>query len=330
MRRRDFIALLGGTAVAWPLAARAQQASKVWRIGFLSTAARPDSLESSQWGGFLQGMRELGYVEGKDFVIEWRFTEGRQALLPVLATELVRAKIDIFVVGNSTVVHAAQEASNTIPIVVAEMTDPVGTGVIASLARPGGNITGLANSIDDSTPKRLELLVTAVPKLSRVGFVWNSDNSINSSSVFSVARDAAAAAGLQVVPVDTRGLQDVESVFATLSSGRAEAILVAPNPFRSPQRQRFAELAIQKRMPTIFPYREFVEVGGLMSYGESYRDFNRRAAFYVDKIIKGAKPADLPVQQPTRFFLTINRKTADALGLPIPLELLVRADEIIE
>jgi putative ABC transport system substrate-binding protein len=202
--------------------------------------------------------------------------------------------------------------------------------VVASLARPGGNITGLATSIDDSTPKRLELLVTAVPKLSRVGFVWDSDNSIMSSSVLSSARDAAATAGLQVVPVDTRGPQDVESMFATLSSGRAEAILVAPNPFRSTQRQRFAELAIQKRMPTIFPYREFVEVGGLMSYGESYRDFNRRAAFYVDKIIKGAKPADLPVQQPTRFFLTINRKTADALGLTIPLELLVRADEIIE
>jgi putative ABC transport system substrate-binding protein len=332
MRRRECITSLGAAAVAMSLrpAATMAQARKVWRIGWLSTGSRPDSLESSQWGGFLQGMRELGYVEGRDFVMEWRFGEGRTTLLPALANELVRARVDVLLVGNSRAIRAAQEATSTIPIVGAEMTDPVGTGIIASLARPGGNVTGLANSIDDSTPKRVELLATLVPNLARVGLVWDSDNA-NSAPTFDHARASATTAGLQFVSVDTKHMQDLESVFATLVAARTEAILWTGTGLAGgAARQRVVEFVRRNRLPAIFSYREFVEAGGLMSYGESFRDFNRRAAFYVDKIIKGAKPADLPVQQPTRFFLTINRKTAEALGLSIPLALLVLADEIIE
>jgi putative tryptophan/tyrosine transport system substrate-binding protein len=331
MRRREFIAGLSGAAAAtWPLAARAQQAGKLWRIGFLSGAARPVSLESSQWGGFLQGMRELGYVAGKDFVIEWRFAEGRSELFPGLAAELVSEKVDIVVVGNAAVVRPVQQASSTIPIVMAVSIDPVGAGIVTSLARPGGNITGLATSADDTAPKQLELLAMAVPNLSRVGFLSNPDSPSSSPFLKSV-QVAAPTAGLKVLPVEARNPPDLESAFATLIKERAEAVMVmATDGFLSAQRRRIADLAIRNLLPTIFPQAEYVEAGGLMSYGESARDFNRRAAAYVDKIIKGAKPADLPIQQPTRFFLVINRKTADAIGLTIPLQLLVRADEVIE
>jgi putative tryptophan/tyrosine transport system substrate-binding protein len=328
MRRRDFIAGFSGAA-AWPLAARAQQAGKVWRIGFLASGSRPDSIECSQYGGFPQGMRELGHVEGKDFVIEWRFAEGRPELYPGLAAELMRAQVDIVVAGTSASVRPVQQASNTIPIVIAVSTDPVGTGLVASLARPGGNITGLATTRDLTASKQLELLALAVPNLSRVGLLSSPDDT-DSAPVLNSAQAAAPTTGLQLVPVEARNLQDIESAFATLAKERAEALMVLTGGFFNAQKQRLVDLALQMRLPTIFSMREFVEAGGLMSYGESARDFNRRAAFYVDKIMKGAKPADLPVQQPTRFFLVINRKTADAIGLTIPLQLLVLSDEVIE
>jgi ABC-type uncharacterized transport system substrate-binding protein len=327
MQRRSFLTLLGGATATWPLAARAQQAGKVWRVAFLAAGSRPVSIESSQWGGFLQGMRELGLVEGKDFVIEWRFAEGRPELYPGLAAELVRAQVDIVVVGNAAAVRPMQQASSTIPIVMATSIDPVGTGLIDSLARPGGNVTGLATSFDDTAPKRLELLAMAVPNLSRVGFFTNPDNPY-SAPILKSAQAAASTAGLQLVPVEVRNLQDIESAFATLGKERAEALM--EGVFSSVLQQRIAELARRDRLPMIFTSRQHVEAGGLMSYGEGARDFNRRAAFYVDKIIKGAKPADLPVQQPTRFLLVINRKTAEDPGLTIPLQLLVFADEIIE
>jgi len=326
MRRREFIAGLG-SAAAWPVVARAQQAGKVWRVGFLASGSRPVSIESSQYGGFPQGMRELGHVEGKDFVIEWRFAEGRSELFPSLAGELVRAQVDIVVAGTSASVRLVQQASSTMPIVMALSTDPVGDGLVASLARPGGNVTGLATSADDTASKQLELLAKAVPKLSRVGFLSGSDVA-PSAPILRAAQAAATAAGLQLLPVEARNLQDFESAFATLAKERAQALMVS-TVFNA-QRQRLVELSLRARLPTISPTQEFVEAGGLMSYGVSTRDFNRRAAFYVDKIIKGAKPGDLPVQQPTRFFLTINRKTAEALGLTIPLELLVQSDEIVE
>jgi putative ABC transport system substrate-binding protein len=329
MRRRDFIAGLGGAVAAWPLAARAQQAGKVWRIGFLAAGQRPVSFdESSQYGGFPQGMRELGHVEGKDFVIEWRFAEGRPELYLGLAAELVRAQVDVVVTGNSTAVHSVQQASSTIPIVIAVSADPVGTGLVASLAHPGGNITGLATSREVTASKQLELLALAVPNLSRVGLLFSADDT-SSAPVLSSAQAAAPTAGLQLLPVDARNLQDIESAFATMAKERAEALMVVSSGFQA-QKQRLVDLALRIRLPTIFAQREFVEAGGLMSYGESAREFNRRAAFYVDRIMKGAKPADLPMQQPTRFFLVINRKTADAIGLAIPLQLLVLADEVIQ
>jgi putative tryptophan/tyrosine transport system substrate-binding protein len=328
MRRRQFITLLGGVA-AWPLAARGQQrAGKVWRIGFLAGGQRPVSIESTQYGGFPQGMRELGYVGGRDFVMEWRFVEGRPELYPGLAAELVRAQVDIVVAGNSTAVRPIQQASSSIPIVVAISTDPVGLGLVASLAHPGGNVTGLATSADDTAPKQLELLARVVPKLSRVGILSSPDNP-NSAPVVRGAQAAALAVGLQTIPVEARTLDDFERAFATLTKERVEALMVVAGLIFNAQRGRLVDLILRARLPTITTEREVVEAGGLMSYGESARDFNRRAAFYVDKIIRGAKPADLPIQQPTRFLLTINRKTADALGLSIPLELLVQADEII-
>jgi putative tryptophan/tyrosine transport system substrate-binding protein len=329
VRRRDFITLLGGAAAGLPLAARAQQTGRVWRIGFLAAGSRPVSIESTQYAGFPQGMRELGHVEDKDFIIEWRFAEGRAELFPGLATELVRAKVDIIVAGNSASARSALQASSTIPIVVAVWTDPVGAGLIPSLAHPGGNITGLATSYDDTAPKQLELLSMAVPSLFRVGFLSSPDNPA-SAPILNSAQTAARTVGLQLVPVEARNLQEIESAFATLAKERVEALMVVAGNVFNAQRQRLIDLARQFRLPTITTEREYVEAGGLMSYGESARDFNRRAAFYVDKIMKGAKPADLPVQQPTRFFLVINRKAADAIGLAIPLQLIVRADEVIE
>jgi putative ABC transport system substrate-binding protein len=233
-------------------------------------------------------MRELGHVEGKDFVIEWRFAEGRSELFPSLAAELVRAQVDIVVAGTSASVRLVQQASSTMPIVMALSTDPVGDGLVASLARPGGNVTGLATSADDTASKQLELLAKAVPKLSRVGFLSGSDVA-PSASILRAAQAAAAAAGLQLVPVDARNLQDFECAFATLAKERAQALMVS-TVFNA-QRQRLVELSLRARLPTISPTQEFVEAGGLMSYGVSTRDFNRRAAFYVDKIIKGANPA---------------------------------------
>jgi putative tryptophan/tyrosine transport system substrate-binding protein len=327
MNRREFIAGLG--AVAWPLPAKAQRSGKLWRIGFLAAGLRPLSIEPSQYGGFSQGMRELGHIEGEEFIIEWRFAEGRPELYPVLAAELARAQVDIVVAGNSMAVRPMQQAASNIPVVVAVSTDPVGLGLVASLARPGGNVTGLATSADDTASKQLELLARVVPKLSRVGFLSSPDHP-NSLPVLRAAQAAALTVGLRLVPVEARTETDLAEAFSTLTKERVDALMMVPGGVFNVQRRRLADLALRAGLPIIASEREVVEAGALMSYGESARDFNRRAAFYVDKIMRGAKPADLPVQQPTRFHLTINRKTADALGLIIPIEVLVQADEIIE
>jgi putative ABC transport system substrate-binding protein len=328
MRRRAFITLLGGAA-AWPLAARAQQRGKVWRIGFLGGGLRPVSLESSFHHNFVRGMRELGYIEGKDFIVEWRFAESRFELFPALAAELVRLNVDVIVAGAPAAVRPAQQATATIPIVMAVSADPVGHGYVASLARPGGNTTGLANSQEEAIPKQLELLAMAVPHLSRVGLVVNPNNSAH-PIFLDVAQAAAQKAGVVLVPVKMGTSEDIPNAFAALSNERVDAAMVVADPLFSSHRQRIAELAMKARLPTIFMQREYVEAGGLMSYGESIGEFYRRAAFYVDKILRGSKPADLPIQQPTRFFLVINRKTAEAIGLTLSLQLLVAADEVVE
>jgi len=324
MKRRAFITLLGGAAV-WPLAARAQQSSKLWRIGFLSAVSR----ELSSHAALEQGMHELGYVEGKDFVLEWRSVEGKYERFPEIIGELVRLKVDVFVTGVTASLPALQRATTTIPVVMAYSTDPVGNGLVASLVHPGGNITGLAGSSDDSSPKQLELLTTIVPNVSRIGLLGNPDTETY-SSVLKRAQDAAQKVGLSVVPMEARNAQEIEKAFAAFAEERIPAVVVASDAIFFGQRQRVAELALNKRLPTIFSLREYAAAGGLMSYGENIADFFRRSAFYVDKIFKGARPGELPVEQPTRFNLVINRKTADVLGVTIPPQLYIFADEVIE
>ena len=330
MKRRAFITLLGGAAAAWPLAARAQQRDQARRVGFLLAAVPAAQMDWDDLGrGFTQGMRELGYVEGKDFVVEWRSAEGQYERLTDLAAELVRLKVDVIVAGSPVAVRPAQQATTTIPIVMGYSTDPVGNGFVASLARPGGNTTGLAGSSDDSAPKQLELLATIVPKLSRVAILTNPYNP-NSPAVMKSARSAAEKADLLVVPVEARSPQQIEDAFAALAKQSVAAVMVGNDAMFFVQRQQLAQLALSNRVASIFPLREYAAAGGLMSYGESLQEFYRRAASFVDKIFKGAKPGDLPIEQPTRFNLVINRKTADALGITIPPQLYIFADEVIE
>jgi putative ABC transport system substrate-binding protein len=328
MKRREFIALLGGAA-AWPLVARAQQPGQMRRIGFLVAALPPAQFGLGPLAGLAEGLRELGYVEHKDFVIVWRSAEGRYEQLPDIAAELVRLRVDVIVASASVVVRAAQRATDTIPIVMGYSIDPVRNGFVASFARPGGNITGLAGSSDDSSPKQLELLAAVVPNLSRVGLLINPDGP-GSSSVLKRAQDAAQQAGLTVLPVEARNPQDFESAFLDLTRERVGAVLVAGDSVFFTQRKQVVELALRHRLALIAPQREYAEAGGMMSYGESLKEFYRRAASFVDKIFKGAKPADLPIEQPTRFHLVINRKTADMIGLTIPPNLYIFADEVIE
>ena len=325
--RRELLAALGSAAAAWPLAARAQQPARTWRIGFLSAVSR--SAASSSYAAFVRGMRELGYVEGKDFVIEWRSVEGKYERFPEIAEELVRLKVDVFVTGVTAALPALQRATTTIPIVMAYSTDPVGNGLVASLVHPGGNITGLAGSSDDSSPKQLELLTTIVPNVSRIGLLGNPGTETY-SSVLSNAQDAAQKVGLSLVPIEARNQREIEDAFTEFAKERVPAVMVAVDAVFFGQRWRIAELALANRLATMFALREYAEAGGLMSYGENVADFFRRAASFVDKIFKGANPGDLPVEQPTKFNLVINRKTADALGVTIPPQLYIFADEVIE
>jgi len=326
MRRRNFISLLGGAA-AWPLTARAQQPGKVWRIGVISGASPASTAHIL--AGFPQGMRELGHVEGKDFVIEWRYVDGDYGRFPDVAADLVRLKVDAIMTGTPAALPALRQATSTIPIVMGYSTDPVGNGFVASLARPGGNITGLASSLDDIAPKQIELLATAVPSLTRVGFLSNPGNP-NQPPVLRSARTAAEKAGVVLVAVEASTPGELEPAIASLIRERVGAAIVNSDGFFNSQRQRLVDLALAARLPTMFAQREYAAAGGLMSYGESLFEFFRRSASYVDKIIKGAKAADLPIEQPTRFNLVINRKTADALGITIPAQLYIFADEVIE
>jgi putative tryptophan/tyrosine transport system substrate-binding protein len=325
-KRREFITLLGGAA-AWPLAARAQQAGKVWRIGLLSGASREPT--SSNYEAFLQGMRELGYVEGRNFVMEYRFADGKYERFPELAAELVRLKVDVLVTGTAAAIRTLQRATTTIPIVLAYSTDPAGNGFVASLARPGGNITGLSGSSDDTSPKQLELVTTVIPTASRIGLLGNPA-SPTFAGVRPGAEIAAQKVGLTIVPVEARNPQEIESAFAEFDRQRVQAFIAAGDAVFFTHRQRIAELALSNRLPSMFPQREYAAAGGLMTYGENLSGFFRRAASFVDKILKGAKPGDLPIEQPTRFNLVINRKTADALGVTIPAQLYIFADEVIE
>jgi putative tryptophan/tyrosine transport system substrate-binding protein len=324
MRRRSFLILLGGAAAAWPLAAQAQVAGKVWRIGVLGGSPLPVLLQA--YSGFLQGMRELGYIEGKDFVSELRVADNSYERLPGLADELVRIGVDILLAGTSAEVLALQNATRTIPIVMAGIADPVGNGFIASLAQPGGNTTGVSANFVETAPKQLELLAAMLPNPSRIGLLGNPEQPSFVPFLRSV-REAAGQARLQLVTLEARNAQEVENAFAAFGSQAVQAVLVAGF---SGMRPLLIEQARQRRLPTMFNLREFVQEGGLMSYGEDDREFYRRTATYVHKLMRGAKPTDLPVELPTRYHLTINRKTADALGITIPPLLYIFADEVIE
>jgi putative tryptophan/tyrosine transport system substrate-binding protein len=329
VRRRTFITLLGGAAIAWPLAAGAQQTDKLRRIGFVSGAVRPPALERSLYAGLTHGMRQLGYVEGKDFVIEYRFAEGKYERFEDFANELVRLKADAIVLATPAAVRAMQNATDTIPIIMGFSTDPVGNGFVASLARPGGNTTGLASSTDDATPKQLELLAMTIPNLSRVGLLVNPD-SPNYLPVLNNAIAAGQKAGMDLVRVEARKPEELDTAFAALKQQNVQALLAVSDGFLLSQRQRITQLALRERLPSMFQQREYPEVGGLMSYGESLFEFYRRAASYLDKIFKGARAGDLPIEQPTRFNLVINRNTADMLGINIPSQVYAFADEVIE
>jgi putative ABC transport system substrate-binding protein len=309
------------------LPAEAQQPTKIPRIGYLgfgSPSTIPTRIEA-----FRQGLRELGYVEGKNIFIEWRSAEGNADRLPSLAAELVRLKVDIIVTNGPYSTRAAKAATVTIPIVMAAVGDPVGDGIVASLARPGGNITGLSSVAPELSGKRLELLKEIVPKLSRVAVFGTSTNPGNAQNSRE-ADIAAKAFGVKLQYIDLLSLNDIETGFRAASKGRADAILLLPGPVVNLRRAHITDLAMKSRLPAIYPQTEYTEVGGLMYYGTNTPDLFRRAATYVDKILKGAKPADLPVEQPTKFELIINLKTAKQIGVTIPPNVLVRADRVIK
>jgi len=307
-----------------PLVAEAQPAEKLARIGYLSLGSAADTPKA-----LLQGLRELGYVEGQNLVIEYRYTEGKAERLPDLAEELVSLKVDIIVAGGTPLPLAAKRATTTIPIVMTSAGDPVGSGLVASLAKPGGNVTGLSTFTRDLAAKRLQLLKEVVPVISRVAVLWNAANPY---AVLNMRETEAAARtlGLQVQSVEVRGPDDIETGFSTAIRWRAGAFIVVDYPVTYLHRTRIADLAARNQLPAMYGFRQYAEAGGLMAFGTSLADLSRRAATYVDKILKGAKPADLPVEQPTQFELVINAKTAKALKLTIPPSVLLRADQVIE
>jgi putative ABC transport system substrate-binding protein len=274
-------------------------------------------------------MRELGYVEGKNLVIEWRFAEGMYERLPTLAAELVKMQVDVIVPAGTPMIIAAQKATTTIPIVFGGINDPVGSGFVKSLARPGGNITGLSNISVDISAKHLEMLLGMVPKLSRVAVLVNPDNSSHAMVLKSV-QSAAQRTNAKILPAEARTAPEIEKVFSAVTGAKAGAVIVAGDALFNQQVRQIVELAAKHRLPSVGAIREYVDAGGLMSYGPSITESYRRAATYVDKILKGAKPGDLPVEQPTKFELFINRKTAKALGLTIPQSLLISADKVID
>ena len=323
-RRTVLVAL--AAAVATPLRALAQQRPpKIARIAYL------DVTSSALWAQALQaGLRDLGYIEGKNIVIEFRRPEGKYERLGALAAELVQLKPDVIVAVSTPAIQAAQRATATIPIVMLLTGDPISAGFISSLARPGGNITGLSNLNIDVSSKYLELLRVAVPKLARVAVLLNPGNAINRNVFLRNVQAAAQRAGASVLPFEANGLGQIEAAFAAMTRDHADAVIVLPDGVFLTQSQQIAQLATKSRLPSMFAYREFAEAGGLMSYGQNNVDHFRRAATYVDKILKGVKPEDLPVEQPTKIELVINLRTAKAIGLALPQDLLLRADKVLE
>ena len=326
VKRRDFITLVGGAAAAWPLAARAQHSAKPPTIGFLGAGT---ASAMSQWtAAFVQRLRELGWVEDRTIAIHYRWAEGRTERLAEIAAEFVRLKVDVIVTNSAAPVVAAKQATSVIPIVIASAADPVGTGLVASLARPGGNVTGLSVQMTDLAGKRLELLREVVPGLRRLAIMVNPGASAAILEI-NEAQAAAKMLGLDIAAFEIRRAEDIAPAFEALK-GRAEALYVVADPLITSNRLRINILALGARLPTMHSFREHVEAGGLMSYGPNFPDLFRRAVDFVHKILHGAKPGDIPDEQPTKFDFIINLTTAKALGIDLPPALLARADEVIE
>jgi putative ABC transport system substrate-binding protein len=324
VNRRDFIPLLGG-AIAWPLAARAQRAGKVASIGYLSPGSA-----SGRTDAFRQALRELGYVEENHILIEYRFAEGNFDRLAGLAAQLVQLKVDVLVAEATQASLAAKDATRTIPIVMLLVADPVGSGLVTSLARPGANITGTSSMTAEVAGKSLQMLKKVAPKASRVAVLWNPRNVVAQAKMLQETEVVAPVLGVQLQPVGVRGPGEFDRAFAEITRGDASALLVMADPILVLHKTRIVDFAKKSRLPAMYGNKEYVWAGGLMYYGSGFADMFRRTATYVDKILKGAKPAHLPVEQPTRFEFVINLKTANALGLTIPETLLVTADEIVE
>jgi len=327
--RRKLLLALGAAVLVTPFAALAQQKGKVWRIGYLYTGSRQLSLDTGRIPAFLQGMKELGYVEGKHFVMEFRFADGHRERLWALAGELVQLNADVIVTTGGPASHAAQQTTSTIPIVVTNTADPVREGFAMSLAKPGGNITGLSSGAAEVIQKHVELLVTVRPQIARIAVLLNPANAAHSPLLLSV-QVAAQQSGRRVLPVAANNLEEIERGFASMTRNGADAVIVLVDNVFVQQRRQITGLALKHRLPASFANTEYVDAGGLFIYASNINENFRRAAIFVDKIFKGAKPGELPFELPTRYQLVINRKTANALGLTISPELLIRADKVIE
>jgi putative ABC transport system substrate-binding protein len=327
--RRRFLTVVCGLLIIEPLFSSARAQAKVWRVGFLTPRRRPSSLESDIFGAFSSGMKDLGYVEGRNLVIEWRFANDRVEILPALATELVQSGVDVIVAAGSQATNAAQKAITKVPIVMGSVGDPVGAGFVKSLATPAGNITGLSNLAGDIGSKHLENLLLMMPRLSHVAVLANPDNSAH-PTILKTVRAAAQRACVTITPLYARLPNELEHAFSVMREQHVGAVIAAADQFFRQQRHQIASLAKKHGIASTLPNRAFVVAGGLMSYGQNVADYYRRAAIFVDRILKGASPASLPVEQSTKFELVINRKTAKSLGLVIPQHLLIRADDVIE
>jgi putative ABC transport system substrate-binding protein len=325
MRRRDFIQAITGSAVVWPLVARAQQAGKKYVVGRFGAGSAAEPIINV----LTEALRELGWVEGENVVFERRFAENQLERLPEMAADLVRLKVDVIVAGGTLAPLAAKRATSTIPIVMSVAGDPLGSGLVDSLARPGGNVTGTSLMAPDLGGKRLELLKELLPRLARVAVLWNAANPY-SANVFKETQGPGRTLGIEVQSLEVRGPDDLDGAFEAARKQRPDAMITVEDPLTITYRKRIADFQTGQQLPSLSGLREFVAAGGLISYGANLVDLTRRTAGYVDKILKGAKPADLPVQQPTKFELVINLKTAKALGITIPPSLLARADEVIE
>jgi putative ABC transport system substrate-binding protein len=327
--RREFITLLGGAAAAWPLAAGAQQAARVRTIGFLLPGGSRTTVVRALLEAFRQGLREYGWIEGQNISVEYRFAEGKQDALAQIAAELVRLRPEVIVVESTAATRAAKTVIQTIPIVMATSTDPVGNGLVASLHRPGGNVTGLSLQSEELAGKRLQLLTEIVPGLARVVVLSNPLNPAIAASV-EQTKAAAQSLGIEIHVVEVPGPDQFESAFAAVTRARAGALIVLPDAVLYRQHPRIVTFTTASHLPALFSEKEVVVAGGLIAYGPSIPASFRRAAAYVDKILRGAKPADLPVEQPTTFEFAVNLQTARAIGVTIPTSVLVRADEVIE